>query len=176
MDEYLLINSLDKKLIKFPVKLCLMINIFQEVDQLELKNHLNNLIPIDLEVHSTLLLVIISYCSSHNGIEPKKIERPLGNKSLNDIVHHNWEVAFLKNLDFDMITLLISACEKIKCDSLLDLCLAYLAIWMRDNELQVLAQVLKVRNFNEEICRDVVSNYPWLMKINKDRINELEND
>lgn len=176
MDEYILLSSLDKKILKLSTKLCNMINIFQEIDQLVLRNHIKNSVPVELEIHSTLLIIIINYCTNHNGIEPKKIERPLANKSQNDIVNFNWEVTMLNNMDLDMITLLISACEKVKCDSLLDLCLAYLAIWIRDNDLQVLAQVLKVKTFSEEICNDISAMFPWLMKINKDRINELEND
>lgn len=176
MDEFILLSSLDKKILKLNTKLLNMIYIFQEMDQLVLQNHIKNAVPVELEIHSTLLIVIINYCTNHNGIEPKKIERPLANKSQNDIVNFNWEVTMLNNMDLEMLSLLISACEKLKCDSLLDLCLAYLAIWIRDNDLQVLAQVLKVKTFNEEICNNISAMFPWLMKINKDRINELEND
>lgn len=166
--------SIDGKSFKLPVKISSFLHIFDNLNE----NQINQIskAPIDTGIHSSLLTIILAYCDQHDYIEPKRLVRPFGNKPFTKVVNYTWEVNLFKNINFDSLCSLITACEKIKCESLLDLCLARLAIWIRDEDKLSLVKILKVDEFNHSDYKNINDIYPWLMKINKDRICELEND
>jgi hypothetical protein len=75
--------------------------------------------------------LILKYCIYHNFIKPAEIIRPLQYNDLKRCVTDVWDAEFVNVLDFEQVTELLCAADKLECTSLTDLCYARLAMYFR---------------------------------------------
>ena len=177
--NYIAFKSLDNQILQIKLYLISdMLNIFQENLNEIKQEFIDKQIPINTKINSNILSIIFTFCTNHNGKDPPKIKRPLGRKKFNEIVQYDWEVQFFDCINLEALISVINACEILKCHSLADYCFARLAICIRDENLTNLASLLNLGdfNFNENIYSNVKTEAYNLMKIKKERIEELEND
>lgn len=124
-------NSNNNQVLTFKTKDNL--EVVYSIQILKMLNALQNLNSniVNLDIGSNEFKFIIQFCEHHNFIHPPQIIRPLQFNELRRCVSDQWDAEFINSFDYNQVTDLLQAADYLKCNSLIDLCYAKLAMFFR---------------------------------------------
>lgn len=130
---------------------------------------------LQINFPSAIFNVVISWCNFRSKNELSFIERPFGFKKFEEIITDPEVLEIIGGLDLNSLVGVINACESLLCEEFLEICLARLAVYLRDTDIESLKSLFQIDSFTKEDYDNIIKGNPWLMQMNEDRLNELAN-
>lgn len=131
------------------------------------------MIPINFP--SSIFNIVIRWCNFRSKKDLGSIQRPFGFKKFEEIVSDSEVIEMISKLDLNTLVGVINACEALVCEELLEVCLARIAVYLRDTDIETLKSIFQIESFTKEDYDNIIKGNPWLMQMNEDRLNELAN-
>lgn len=164
--------TIDNKSFKIDSQLYQFFGILQNDSKI---NKLMDYKVVNTSFHSVILNLIMNFCYNFINFKPPIINRPLKLIPFENIVKNDFISLFFNKLEFEILISLISSCEELECDFMLQYCLVKLAIMIRESSISDLKSVLNLNTLEEKdkkIFEEI--NLQNVMKITMERLIELE--
>lgn len=164
--------TIDNKSYKISGEFYQFFNVLQKENKI---TTLNEFRVINLSFHSVILNLIMNFCFNFINSKPQNVSRPLKIIPFENIVKNEFISLFFSKLEFEILISLISSCEELECEFMLQYCLIKLAVMIRESSINDLKSVLNLNTFDEKdkkIFEEI--NLQNVMKITMERLIELE--
>ena len=170
----ILVLTLDDVIITIDLRFICYFECFSFLNSLDknsLMTYLQNKIKVN--INSNILNFVLLYCNNRHGSKLDIITRPFKDKPISEIICNQYDLNYVNSCNFETLCDIISACELLQFEHLMDICLCKLSIFFRDSPIENIKDLLNIKSFDENDYLNIIKDNQWLMEMNEDRLNEL---